>query len=327
MDLSTELGKRVAVFDSYWLHLLPVSDPARLYEAARHLPLGGGKRMRPAITMLACESVFGDPKSVLPFGAALELMHNFTLVHDDIMDKSLVRRSLQTVHVKYGEATAILAGDLLFAKAFQAMLELDIDPEMFKELDGELVQCILDICEGQELDMDFERRKSVTEKEYIHMISKKTGVLFQLAAKGGARVGGGSVDEVDALARYGMFLGLSFQIWDDYLDMSSNVAVLGKDIGNDIRNGKKTLIAVHCLGHASAEQKRILEKMFGNRAASEDEVRSVLEVFRASGSIEYARSVALGYNQEAKAGLAVLPDSLAKQTLGALADFAISREK
>lgn len=327
MDLITELTKRVSVFDSYWQRFLTVSEPARLYEAGRHLPLGGGKRMRPAIAMLACDSVCGDQKHVLPFGAALELMHNFTLVHDDIMDKSLVRRGLQTVHVKYGEPTAILAGDLLFAKAFQAMLEVPLEPDAFRELEGEFVQCVLDICEGQEMDMDFEQRKTITEKEYIHMISKKTGVLFQLSAKGGGRVGGGSEPEVDGLANYGLFLGLSFQIWDDYLDMSSNVAVLGKDIGNDIRNGKKTLIAVYCLQHATPEQRKILDAVFGNRKASEAEVRSVLEVFRASGAIEYARSVALRYNAEAKESLRVLPDSLAKQTLGALADYAIAREK
>ncbi len=327
MILTDELSKRVTIFDSYWHHFLLQSDPARLYEAARHLPLGGGKRMRPAIAMLACESVFGDASSVLPFGAALELMHNFTLIHDDIMDKSLIRRGLQTVHVKYGEATAILAGDLLFAKAFEAMLELNVDLGMFKELDGDLVQCILNICEGQELDMDFERRKTITEKEYLQMINKKTGVLFELAAKGGARIGGGSPEEVDALAKYGMFLGLSFQIWDDYLDVSSNVTVLGKDIGNDIRNGKKTLIAVHCMHHASPEQKKTLDTVFGNPKASDEDIKAALKIFRDSGSVEYARSIAQQYNAEAKASLNILQDSLVKQTLQALADYAITREK
>jgi geranylgeranyl diphosphate synthase type I len=327
MDLMNEVTKRTEIFNAYWQHLLPVRDPARLYEAARHLPLGGGKRMRPVIAMLGCESVFGEQRTSLPFGAALELIHNFTLVHDDIMDKSLVRRSLQTVHVKYGEATAILAGDLLFAKAFQAMHELTVEPDVFKELEGDLVQCVLDICEGQEHDMDFERRKIIDEKEYLHMISKKTGVLFQLAAKGGGRVGGGSPEEVDALAAYGMFLGLAFQIWDDYLDMSSDVAVLGKDIGNDIRNGKKTLIAVHSLARASADQRRVLDSIYGNPKASEHEVRSVLEVFNKTGSIEYARSIAHHYNQEAKASLDKLQDSAVRQILRALADYAITREK
>ena len=327
MELTSEVTKRVTAFNAYWNHLLPVRDPQRLYDAARHLPLGGGKRMRPVIAMVACESVFGEQRMALPFGAALELMHNFTLVHDDIMDKSSMRRGLQTVHTKYGEPTAILAGDLLFAKSFQAMHELTIDPEMFKELEVDLVQCVLDICEGQELDMDFERRKTISEKEYLHMISKKTGVLFQLAAKGGGRIGGGSPDEVDALACYGMFLGLSFQIWDDYLDMSSNVEVLGKDIGNDIRNGKKTLIVVHCFQHANEKQQAVLDAIFGNPKASEEEVKSVLDVFKTSGSIEYARSVALRYNQEAKASLEKVQPSAARELLRSLADYAITREK
>ena len=327
MDLNSEISKRADIFNAYWQHLVPVRDPQRLYDAARHLLLGGGKRMRPVIAMIACEAVFGEQKSVLPFGAALELMHNFTLVHDDIMDKSLMRRGLPTVHVKFGDATAILAGDLLFAKAFQAMHELSIGADEYKELEGDLVQCVLDICEGQDLDMAFEQRKIVGEKEYLHMISKKTGVLFQLAAKGGGRIGGGSDAEVDALSNYGMFLGLSFQIWDDYLDMSSDLAVLGKDIGNDIRNGKKTLIAVHCLSRATPDQKRVLDAIFGNPKASETEVKAVLGVFKDSGSIEYARSVAHHYNQEAKANLEHLQDSAARKLLQELADFAITREK
>lgn len=327
MNLDEELNRRVTVFEAYWPTLIQGGTPTVLYEAARHLPAGGGKRMRPALAMLACESVGGDLRQALPFAAALELMHNFTLVHDDIMDKSAVRRNLPAVHVRFGEPTAILAGDLLFAKSFQAMHGLSTSCPVFKELDEALVQCILDICEGQQLDMEFEKRGTVSEEEYLDMIGKKTGVLFRLATKGGCRIGGGSDQEVQALAAYGMHLGLSFQIWDDFLDMISSETVLGKDIGNDLRNGKKTLIAVHCQHHASREQRRAFDRVYGNLKASEKDIKAAVEVLRETGSIEYARTVALQHNATAKEQLQVVPKTAVRDILSALADYAISREK
>ena len=220
------------------------------------------------------------PQKALPFAAGLELMHNFTLVHDDIMDHSMLRRKLPAVHVKFGEPTAILSGDLLFAKSFEAILGTSVDFPTFKQLQQDFIDCVIAICEGQQLDMEFEQRKTVTEQEYLDMISKKTGALFELSAKGGGLIGGGNPQEVAALKTYGMALGLAFQIWDDYLDMSSDATTLGKDIGNDIRNGKKTLIAVHCLSHATGKQKKLLDDIFGNRSASEHDVTKVYDLFQ-----------------------------------------------
>ncbi|UCD14012.1 MAG: polyprenyl synthetase family protein [Thermoplasmatales archaeon] len=327
MDLEAELKKRCNAFNNYWKKFLPEGGPADLYNAARHLTFGGGKRLRPCIAMLSCKSVFGDVESVLPFAAALELMHNFTLVHDDIMDKSDMRRSQQSVHIKFGEPTAILAGDFLFAKSFEAMHDLSVDLSMFKELDYSLIECVLDICRGQQLDVEFEQRKMVTEEEYINMINKKTAVLFELAARGGAIIGGGNQDEITACAGYGLNLGLSFQIWDDYLDISSEEKILGKDIGNDIRNGKKTLIAVYSLQNASGENKKILDEIFGNRNASDDDIKHVFRVFKEMGSIEHARNTGFDYIKKAKNALNPLRDSEAKEILMELADYSIQREK
>ena len=192
MDLKSELAKRTAFFNSYWERYLQTGKPVSLYEAARHLPLAGGKRIRPFLTMVSCEGVGGDAKKALSFAAALELMHNFTLVHDDIMDKSQLRRSLPTVHVKFGEPAAILSGDLLFAKSFEALLDIPVDFSMFQRLERGFIRCVIDICEGQQLDMGFEKRRTVSEQEYLGMIQKKTGALFELSAKGGALIGGGS---------------------------------------------------------------------------------------------------------------------------------------
>ena len=327
MDLKQELKKRANIFNKELERYMQNGDPQALYDAARHLPMAGGKRLRPCITMLACEAVSGNVKEVMPLAASLEILHNFTLVHDDIMDKSRLRRNLPTVHVKFGEPTAIMAGDLLFAKSFEIMHDLSVDLSMFKVLDKCLIQCIKEICEGQQLDMEFEQRQNVVEKEYLEMIRRKTAVLFSFAAEGGAMVGGGPDEQTNALKDYGIFLGFAFQIWDDYLDMSSDEKTLGKDIGNDIRNGKKTLIAVHSLSNATGNDKKLLENFFGNRNASEEDVKNVFATFQKTGSIEYAKCTALNYNTQAKKALDVLGNSEAKKILLELADYVMKREK
>lgn len=327
MDLKQELQKRADFFNKALKEFLKDDSPKALYDAAKHLPLAGGKRLRPVISMLSCEAVNGDLKKVMPLAVATELIHNFTLVHDDMMDNSNLRRNLPTVHVKYGGPTAILAGDLLFAKAFDAMHGFSGDLSVFKKLNHGFVKCVEQICEGQQLDMEFEKRHNVTEKEYLKMILKKTAYLFMFSAEGGAIICDGKNEEVDALKRYGESLGLAFQIHDDYLDMSSDEKILGKDIGNDIRNGKKTLIAVHALNKAGDKDKQFLKRIFGNKNASEKDVRSVFDLFKNLKSIDYAKNVAIKYNKDAKDALRVLDDSHAKEVLIELADYAISREK
>jgi len=327
MDLKVELKKRADVFNKTLEKFLQDGSPQILYDAARHLPMAGGKRLRPCIAMLSCEAVSGKAKDAMPLAIAVELVHSFTLVHDDIMDKSHLRRNLPTVHVKFGEPTAIMAGDLLFAKAFEAMSALSSDSSVFKKVNHDLIKCIEEICEGQQFDMGFEKRSSVTEKEYLGMIQKKTAVLFTLSAEGGGIFGGGTKEEIRALKEYGMCLGLAFQIWDDYLDMSSTEETLGKDIGNDIRNGKKTLIAVHCLNNAVGNDKKVLNKIFGNQNASEQDIKKVFSLFRKIRSVDYAKNTALKYNAKAKKSLDVLKDSDAKKILIGLADYSIKREK
>jgi geranylgeranyl diphosphate synthase type I len=327
MDLQNELTERAEMFNTYWQRYLQIKKPTVLYEASQYLPSAGGKRIRPFLTMVSCESLIGDAQKALPFAAGVELMHNFTLVHDDIMDHSLLRRNLPAVHVKFGEPAAILAGDLLFAKSFEAILGTFVDFSMFKQLQQDFINCVIAICEGQQLDIEFEQRKIVTEQEYLNMISKKTGALFELSAKAGGLIGGGNPQEVAALQTYGMAMGLAFQIWDDYLDMSSTTTTLGKDIGNDIRNGKKTLIAVHCLSHATGKEKKLLNNIFGNRSASEHDVTKVYNLFRDFGSVEYAQQRALHYVNQAKDAITLLKQSDAKELLYQLINYTIQREK
>ena len=186
MDLKKELKKRTDFFNFELTNYLKNGYPKILYDAARHLPMAGGKRLRPAISIISCESVSGNIKNVIPLAISIELIHNFTLVHDDIMDKSNIRRNIPTVHNQYGEPTAIIAGDLLFTKSFEVMHNFSGDPSIFKKLNYKIVNSIREVCEGQQLDMEFEKRNNVTEEEYFEMIQKKTSALFMLAAEGGS---------------------------------------------------------------------------------------------------------------------------------------------
>ncbi|MEF8848115.1 MAG: polyprenyl synthetase family protein [Candidatus Thermoplasmatota archaeon] len=326
-DLKKELLKRREIFNERLKVFLDRGKPKVLYDAARHLPLAGGKRLRPVLSMVSCEAVNGDVETVIPVALAIELMHNFTLVHDDIMDKSNLRRNKPSVHVEYDEPTAINAGDLLFTLSFESMHQIKKDLTVFKELEYNLINTVREICEGQQLDMQFEKEKIIDEDSYLEMIRKKTAVLFEFSTMSGGLIGGGSKKEVSALKDYGRYLGLAFQIHDDYLDMSSDEEKLGKDIGNDIRNRKKTLIAVHCLNNAENEDRKVLDKYFGNKNASSEEVKKIYNVFKNTGSIDYAKKKAVQYHDIAREKLDFLSDSSVKEVLFDLIDFSISRKK
>ena len=327
MDLKEEIEQRAAVFNKELDDFLKRGNPGNLYDALRHLPMAGGKRLRPVLSMLVCEAVSGEYQQAMPFGLAVEIIHNFTLVHDDIMDKSSLRRGMTTVHIEYGEPTAIIAGDLLFAKAFEALGQYPEKIRSFRRLYTHLTQSVIEVCEGQQFDMNFEKRFIVRESEYLEMIKMKTSALFRISCEGGALIGGASEEIQKALREYGTCLGLAFQIRDDYLDMSSDSETLGKDIGNDIRNGKKTIIAVHSLTHATGEDRKILTDIFGKTTATAEDVHKVYKVFEHVGSIEYARKKAEEYSNLAKKSLDILDDSKAKEVLKALADYAMNREK
>jgi geranylgeranyl diphosphate synthase type I len=219
-----------------------------------------------------------------------------------------------------------MAGDLLFAKAFESMHNISNDCSIFKDVEFGLIDCVKEICEGQQLDIEFETRKNVTEDEYLEMIRKKTAVFFQYAAEAGAKLGKGSNEETNLLNQYGLNLGLGFQIWDDFLDMSGDTETLGKDIGNDIRNGKKTLIAVHAMNNDAGEDKININKIFGNRNATEKEVKQVYDIFKKIKSIIYAKNTAIMYCEKAKNALNKIKETEAKQILLSIADYSINRE-
>uniref|UniRef100_A0A7C3IXH5 Polyprenyl synthetase family protein n=1 Tax=Candidatus Methanomethylicus mesodigestus TaxID=1867258 RepID=A0A7C3IXH5_9CREN len=295
-----------------------------LYRSAYHLPKQGGKRLRPFLVVKSCEIVGGNVADALPAAAAVEMLHNFTLVHDDIMDNDLLRRGVPTVHIVWGEPLAILAGDLLFAKSFQLLLSRGGSAEQRRRAAEVLATATVLLSEGQHLDMKFEEMSTVTEGEYLEMISGKTAALFKASAEIGAIMGGAADPDVDRLGKYGWNLGMGFQIFDDYLALKSTEDVLGKAVGNDIKEGKKTLIVIKGLETASRDQ---LKALLGRKDASDDALASLISSLESNGAIEYARSKAESYIESALGAIGGFPPSAAKESLSELARLAISRKK
>lgn len=306
------------------------TKPEILAKASRHLIEAGGKRLRPCLVLTSCEAVGGRAEDAIEAAAALELLHNFTLIHDDIMDRDEFRRNVKTVHLVWGEPVAIIAGDALFAKVFETLAanvkRLKLSGERVVELLDTISRGSFEICQGQALDMLFGGRKDITEAEYLNMIGSKTGALIEASTRVGALLGGGKPEQVEALAEYGRLIGMAFQIRDDLLGVVGERKKFGKPIGSDIREGKRALVIVRALKAASKEDQRKLLRVLGNRKASGADLRRAIEVLKRSRALDYAEGKAREFIAQAKSKLDVLPDSEAKRVLLELADFTVKRE-
>lgn len=283
-----------------------------LQRASKHLIDAGGKRIRPLICLLACEAVGGNAADILDTAVAVELVHTFTLIHDDFMDEDEVRRGVRTVHVVYGNPTAILAGDLLFSKAFELC-----DPRVTRTL----AFAASEICEGQQLDLEFERLDWVDERAYFEMISKKTASLFKASAVMGSTLGNGSCEAVSALGDYGHYLGLAFQIRDDALSIVGDER-FGKRIGNDLARGKKSLPVIKAISALGWEEREELRRLLKQR-----EVEKAIELVKSCGAIEACAKEAKGFVEKAIQALeGVRLKGPAKSSLIELAEFASVRK-
>jgi len=301
-------------------------EPANLIEASRQYPYAGGKRMRPAMVLAAAGAVGGDVSKAVPLAVAIEYIHNFTLIHDDFMDGDEKRRGMTTIHIAYDVPTAILAGDALFAKAFQIIADLDVPDRNMREILQYVSQAVWDLARGQEMDINNER-KIVSEDVYIETIRLKTSVLFAAAAAGGALAGGADKRTVKALHEYAMALGLGFQIFDDYLGIAGDPAKTGKSVGNDIRKGKCTVMVTHAM--RTIKDKRLLEEfksILGNMKATDEQTLRARAIMEEAGSIAYGRQLAQKKVDEALSKLDVLAPSEYKDFMIALAKYAIDRE-
>ncbi|MBE6511323.1 MAG: polyprenyl synthetase family protein [Methanobrevibacter millerae] len=307
---------------------LSVITPNNLQEASIYLTKAGGKMLRPSLSLITAEAVGGQKESALKAGSAIELIHTFSLIHDDIMDQDDMRRGMPSVHKVWGDDVAILAGDTLFSKAFETIINSNQElasPAQINHALSTVADACVKICEGQALDMGFEDRFDVTEDEYMEMIFKKTGALIAAATKVGAIMGGASDEVIDAMYEYGRLIGLAFQIQDDYLDIASDEETLGKPIGSDIGKGKMTIIAINGLASAGEDSEKLLE-ILKDTDNSQDDIDLAIEILTKCGAIDYARNLALDSVSQAKEVLEILPDSSSKQVLADIADFVLERK-
>lgn len=292
----------------------------KLYSASKHLLLAGGKRVRPYLSVLTYKLKKDDISEVLAPAISVELIHNYTLIHDDIMDNDDERRGKPTVHTIYGEPIAILAGDLLYAKAFEALSTIE-DSKKSHEVLKVLSKACVEVCEGQTDDMEFEGRFPTLE-EYFDMISKKTGALIVAPVEIGAIMAGCSAEERDALYNYAKRIGMTFQIQDDVLDLIGDQKTIGKPVGSDIVEGKKTMMVIHAIENLPENKKERLLQILGNASATKEEVSEAIVIL--ADSIEYAKEVMKTATLEAKDYLKIF-DSERRKSLEKIADFIIER--
>ncbi|MBO4895984.1 MAG: polyprenyl synthetase family protein [Prevotella sp.] len=256
--------------------------PASLYDPIKYVLSIGGKRVRPVLTMLSYNLYKDDPLSIMPQALGLETYHNFTLLHDDLMDHADMRRGHETVHKKWDANRAILSGDTMLLQAFERVEDCDPDklPAVFKVF----IQTTLEIGEGQQLDVEFENRNDVTEDEYIEMIRLKTSVLLACACKVGAIMASAPAEDIENMYKFGEKLGLAFQLQDDLLDVYGDPAVFGKNIGGDITSNKKTYMLINAVNRATPQQRDELTKWIEAKEFDRNEkVKAVTELYNEIG--------------------------------------------
>ena len=326
IDAKEYLKKMSAELDGPIKSYIGNEEPSNLMEASRQYPYAGGKRMRPAMAVACCRAVGGDGSKAIPLAVAVEYIHNFTLIHDDLMDGDAVRRGMPTIHVGYGMPTAVLAGDALFAKAYQIICGLDVPADRMRDALKYVSDAVWDLARGQQMDVNNEGR-IVSEEVYIETIKLKTSVLFAAAAAGGAVVGGADEKTVKAINEYALDVGLGFQMFDDYLGIAGDPAKTGKSVGNDIRKGKCTCMVTHAI--RSIKDPKELEEfksILGNMDATDEQCARAMQIMRDAGSIDYALNLAKEKIDSAIAKIQFLPESEDKDFMIALARFAIDRE-
>ncbi len=270
------------------------SDPIELYEPISYILSLGGKRLRPAMVLAACDLYGGELSDALMPALGIEVFHNFSLIHDDILDKAPLRRGKKTVHEKWSHDIALLSGDAMLVKSYQYIAAVDsgILPHVMKTFSS----TAMEVCEGQQYDLNFEKQETVSQEDYIEMIRLKTSVLLGCALKIGALVAGAPVKEADKIYQFGVNIGIAFQIQDDILDAFGNPEKFGKTPGGDIINAKKTILMIHARENGNADQ---LEKLNAQYSSPEEKVEAVRRLFTAIGSKEYAVARMEAYYQEA----------------------------
>ncbi len=300
-------------------------NPKKLYDAAGHLIVNGGKRLRPYMVIRSCQILKGKVSNAMPAASAVEMVHNFSLVHDDIMDNDEMRHGVPTVHKKFGMPIAILAGDVLFSKAFQVITDSKLSASATTQLVSRLSKACIDICEGQLLDVKMaEERKIPSQAEYITMIGKKTAALFDVSCAMGAICATNKPKDISNLSSFGRNLGIAFQITDDLIGVMGDPKITKKPVGNDLREGKKSLPILMAIKLAKGNDKKIILKAFGNSKVSRNDLNKAVSTIRTLGIEENVRKQALKYAEKAEKSLSKYSGP-AKTELISLLDFVVKR--
>ena len=300
---------------------------ARLRSAMEHLFKGGGKRLRAILPWLVADAVGETHQGLYDLGAAIEIIHNFTLIHDDIMDNDALRRGRPAVHVEFDNPTAINAGDAMLALSFEVLSESEaISDDHFRRLVQIIGSMVRRVSEGQQMDMDFENQDDVSEDAYMRMIAGKTATMFQACSECGAMISGADDQTVMAMAEWGMQLGLCFQLMDDLIDVTGDSETLGKPAGSDILEGKRTLIAIHAL-QQDLTLLPVFHELYGSYSKEEDAARmkQALAELRTAGSIDHALTRAMHHHSNAHELLNRIPVSEARDLLRELTDWQLVR--
>ncbi len=299
--------------------------PVELYDPIQYFMGLGGKRLRPALCLVACELAGGDPQNAVFPALGIEVFHNFTLVHDDIMDLADVRRGQPTVHKKWNLNTAILSGDTMLVKAYQ--LVSSVDSAFLKPVLDTFSTTAIEVCEGQQYDMSFETEDPVTEGDYIEMIRLKTSVLLGGALKIGAIVGGADDETSQKLYDFGVNVGIAFQIQDDLLDIMADEAELGKKIGGDLLEGKKTYLLLKALENSKGKDRQLIEKVIVNSGIKANQTQKYKELYVKLGVVENAAAEVKKYTHLALNALKNIKNEEAKIALDWLAHLLTDRKK
>jgi geranylgeranyl diphosphate synthase, type II len=275
-----------------------IKEPKNLYEPIQYILQLGGKRMRPILTLMSAEVFNADYKKALPAALAVEVFHNFSLVHDDIMDDAPLRRGNTTVHEKWDINTGILSGDAMLILAYQYFEQYE--PPIFRDLAKLFSKTALEVCEGQQWDVDFETRTDVSIADYLKMIECKTAVLVAAAMKMGAIIAETTTENANLIYDFGLNLGLAFQLQDDYLDAFGDPKTFGKQVGGDIIENKKTYLFIKAIEFASAEEKQQLLQLFSVHLEDNlEKIDTVKQLFNTSGASQATQNAIADFTSKA----------------------------
>jgi geranylgeranyl diphosphate synthase, type I len=332
IDIKDELESNASTVNQYILSSLH-GEPIELYRASSHYIKSGGKRLRPFLLIKSSEMFGGNLRRALPAAAAVELVHNFSLVHDDIMDNDDMRHSVQTVHKHYGIPLAILAGDILFSKAFELLAvhgrAKGIPEKAICEMVAKLSSACIQVCEGQATDVHMASVNdglSIDSPQYINMISKKTAALFELSCALGVLSGpNSSAVDVEYLSWFGRNIGIAFQLVDDLIGITGDPKLTGKAVGNDLREGKKTYPILLAVRKAKGADRSKILKIFGRKNASASDLKEAVGTISTIGIDQEIRLAARTHIEKAVQSLAGYADSEAKRALESSASFIVER--